>query len=158
MTERKINIREASVQEDSLIAEHFYHLWRDNDVPCDSIRSDWLEITIEFINRARKDLHYKAFVAEISGIVVGSASCQLFTGLYPNVLEDHYRKYGYIWGVYVESLHRNQGIGKKLILAMVDYLKSIGCTRVLLHATPLGKPVYKHLGFSDSNEMRLDLS
>jgi GNAT superfamily N-acetyltransferase len=158
MTQPNIKIREASPEEDSLIAEHFYHLWRDNDVPAESIRSNWHDITIQFISNARRDLFYKAFVAEINHTVVGSASCQIFTGLYPNVLEDHYRKYGYIWGVYVEFPHRNQGIAKKLILTMVDYLKSIGCTRVILHATPLGKPVYKNIGFFESTEMRLDIS
>ena len=158
VTEPTINIREARRHEDSLIAEHFYQLWRDNDVPADSIRSDWLDITLQFISRAGQELCYKAFVAEISGTIIGSASCQLFAGLYPHVLEDQYRKYGYIWGVYVEPPHRGKGIGKKLTNTAVDHLKSLGCTQVILHASPLGKPVYSSLGFSDSNEMRLDLS
>lgn len=38
-----------------------------------------------------------------------------------------------------------------------DCLKSLGCTRVILHASPFGKPIYSHLGFSESNEMQLDL-
>jgi GNAT superfamily N-acetyltransferase len=132
-------------------------LWRDNDVPTHSIQSDWLDITLQFIERARRELSYKAFVAEVDGRVVGSASCQLFAGLYPQALGDQYRKYGYIWGVYVEPAHRGQGLAKKLTLQAIDYLKSLGCTRVILHASPLGKPVYSSLGFSESNEMRLDL-
>lgn len=153
-----LNIREASPDEDSLIAKHFYQLWRDNDVPAESIRSDWLDITIQFISYARRELDYKAFVAEVDGKVVGSASCQLFAGLYPLVLEDHYRKYGYIWSVYVDPPHRGQGIAKKLTSAAIAHLKAMGCTRAILHASPLGKPVYSSLGFSDSNEMRLELS
>jgi ribosomal protein S18 acetylase RimI-like enzyme len=132
-------------------------LWRDNDVPTYSIQSDWLDITLQFIERARRELSYKAFVAEVDGRVVGSASCQLFAGLYPHVLAEQYRKYGYIWGVYVEPAYRGQGLAKKLTLQAIDYLKSLGCTRVILHASPLGKPVYSSLGFSQSNEMRLDL-
>lgn len=156
--EQALNIREASLQEDSLIAEHFYQMWRDNDVPARSIQSDWLDITLQFIDRARRELCYKAFVAEVNGTVVGSASCQLFDGLYPQVLTEKYRKYGYIWGVYVDLPHRGRGIGKKLTLMAIDYLKSIPCTRVILHASPLGKPVYSSLGFSQSNQMQLDLS
>ena len=57
--EKTINIREASLQEDSLIAEHFYQLWRDNDVPANSIESDWLDITLQFIERARQELGYR---------------------------------------------------------------------------------------------------
>jgi ribosomal protein S18 acetylase RimI-like enzyme len=158
LTERNINIREASPHEGSLIAEHFYQLWRDNHVPADSIRSDWLEVTLQFIEHARQELRYKAFIAEVGGLVVGSASCQLFAGLYPHVLEEEYRKYGYIWGVYVEPPYRGQGFAKKLTSMTCDYLKSLGCTRVILHASPLGKSVYSSLGFLESNEMRLDLS
>jgi len=155
--EQDIKIREANKQEDSLIARHFYQLWRDNDVPTQYIQYNWLEITLQFIERARQELCYKAFVAEIDGEVVGSAGCQLFAGLYPQALAEEYRKYGYIWGVYVEPPFRGQGIAKKLTGMTVDYLKSLGCTQAILHASPSGKPVYSSLGFSQSNEMRLDL-
>ncbi len=155
--EQAIAIREATLQEDALIAEHFYQMWRDNDVPAHSIEPEWFDITLQFIDRARRELGYKAFVAEVDGRVVGSTSCQLFAGLYPHVLTEEYRKYGYIWGVYVELSHRRQGIGKKLTLQAIGYLKSIHCTRVILHASPLGKPVYSSLGFSQSNQMQLEL-
>ncbi|BAZ70432.1 MAG: GNAT family N-acetyltransferase [Pelatocladus maniniholoensis HA4357-MV3] len=152
-----INFREATVQEDDLIAQHFYQLWRDNNVAPESIRSDWLETILEFIEHVRQELYYKAFVAEVDSKVIGSASCQLFAGLYPVPFTDNYRKYGYIWGVYVDFPYRGQGIAKQLTSMAIDYLKAIACTRVILHASPLGKPVYDRLGFVPSNEMRLDI-
>ncbi|NEP11400.1 MAG: GNAT family N-acetyltransferase [Symploca sp. SIO2C1] len=158
LTPENLNFREATPQEDSIIAEHFYQMWRDNNVPADSIKSNWLELELQFINEARQELCYKAFVAEVDNLVVGSASCQLFRGLYPNILVKEHRKYGYIWNVYVETPYRNQGLAKKLTLLACDYLKLLGCTRVILHASPLGKPVYDRLGFQQSNEMRLDLT
>ena len=156
-TKLNIAIIEASQNEDSLIARHFYQLWRDNDVAADSIRSDWQEIILQFINNARQDLFYKAFIAEVDGVAIGSASCQIFAGLYPQVLAENYRKYGYIWGVYVELAYRGKGIAKQLTNMAIAYLKSLGCTRVILHASPSGKQVYTSLSFSESNEMRLDL-
>lgn len=153
-----IDLREATAEEDSLIAKHFYKLWRDNDVPTDSIQADWCDITLQFINQARRELHYQAFVAEIGDAVVGSAGCQLFAGLYPQALAEHYRKYGYIWGVYVEPPYRGQGIAKKLTSMAIAHLKSLGCTKAILHASPSGKPVYSSLGFVSSNEMQLDLN
>lgn len=156
-TQLNINIREASQNEDSLIARHFYQMWMDNDVPDESIRSDWLETTLQFINNARQDLFYQAFIAEVDGVAISSASCQIFAGLYPQVLAENYRKYGYIWGVYVEPKYRGKGIAKQLTNMAIAYLKSLGCTRVILHASPSGKLVYTSLGFSESNEMRLDL-
>ncbi|MDJ0798801.1 MAG: GNAT family N-acetyltransferase [Calothrix sp. MO_167.B12] len=155
---KNINYRQARVEEDSLIAEHFCYMWQDNQVAPENIISEWLDETVEFINRARQELSYQAFVAESSGKVIASAGCQLFAGLYPHILTDNYRRYGYIWGVYVEPPHRNQGIAKQLMGMNINHLKAIGCTRAILHASPLGKPVYSSLGFSSTNEMKLDLT
>jgi GNAT superfamily N-acetyltransferase len=152
-----LNIRAAIASEDSVIAEHFYQMWRANDVAADLIQSDWQETTLAFIQHARQTLSYAAFVAMIDDRVVGSVSCQLFAGLYPLILQEQQRKYGYIWGVYVESPYRGQGIATQLMDAALAYLRSIGCTRAVLHASPSGKPVYTRMGFADSNEMRLDL-
>ncbi|MGQ4648986.1 GNAT family N-acetyltransferase [Lyngbya aestuarii] len=157
LTASNVNFRESTPQEDSLVAQHSYQLWRDNQVPAHSIRSDWLEVMLQFIADARRELYYQAFVAEVDSFIVGSVSCQLFAGLYPLALTAKYRKYGYIWNVYVESPYRGQGLAKKLTRTACNYLKSLCCTQVILHASPFGRPVYERLGFVDSNEMRLDL-
>ncbi len=153
-----IYIREATIEEDSIVAEHFYQMWLDIGFPEDSIDSSWLNITLEYIDYARQKLYYRAYVAEVDSKIVGSGSCQLFAGLYPLILEEKYRKYGYIWGIYVEKAFRDRGIGKKLTAQTVDYLKSLGCTRAILNASPQGKPLYDRLGFLPSNQMHLDLS
>lgn len=152
-----VRFRQAQVEEDTLIAQHFYQLWRDNEVPVDSIRPDWENTILQFISEARQQLSYQAFVVEVDSHVVGSAGCQLFAGLYPLALADSYRKYGYIWGVYVEPAFRGRGFAKTLTKMMIDHLHALGCTRAILHASPSGRPVYTQLGFTDSNEMRLDL-
>ncbi|MBD6615016.1 GNAT family N-acetyltransferase [Komarekiella sp. 'clone 1'] len=157
LTEKHIIIREATTKEDSLIAKHFYQMWLDIGVHESNIHLDWQNITRQFIEESRRDLFYKAFIAEIDNTVVGSASCQLFAGLYPIVFKDEYRKFGYIWGVYVEQSYRRQGIAKCLTNQAIEYLKVLGCTRVVLNASPSGKPVYSSLGFSEGNLMQLDL-
>ncbi|MBD0388523.1 MAG: GNAT family N-acetyltransferase [Nostoc sp. C3-bin3] len=156
-SEKYITIREATTEEDSLIAKHSYQMWLDIGVHESNIQLNWQNITLQFIEEARQDLFYKAFIAEVDNTIVGSASCQLFAGLYPNVFKDEYRKFGYIWGVYVEQSYRRQGIAKCLTNRAIEYLKVIGCTRVLLNASPLGKPVYSSIGFSEGNVMQLDL-
>ena len=153
-----IEIRETIPQEDSIIAEHFYQLWLDVGVPENSIKPNHHSLTLEFITQARQNLSYKGFVAEVDSVIVGSASCQLFTGLYSLILEEEYRKYGYIWGVYVQPSHRRKGIAKQLTNATIQHLKSINCTKAILNASPVGKPVYENLGFVPSNSMQLDLT
>ena len=153
-----IEIRETIPQEDSIIAEHFYQLWLDIGVPEKSIKPNHHSLTLEFITQARQNLSYKGFVAEVDSVIVGSASCQVFTGLYSLILEEEYRKYGYIWGVYVQPSYRRKGIAKQLTKATIQHLKSINCTRAILNASPAGKPVYENLNFVPSNSMQLDLT
>ncbi|MGI0484672.1 GNAT family N-acetyltransferase [Pantanalinema rosaneae CENA516] len=152
-----LSFRAATEQDDVILAQHFYHLWLDNGATANDIVADWQTVVQQFIDHARQTLNYQAFVVEANDAIVGSVGCQLFAGLYPLVLADHHRKYGYIWGVYVEAAYRGQGLGKQLTVQAIAYLKSLNCTRIMLHASPLGTPVYKRLGFSTSNEMRFDL-
>ena len=134
-------------------------MWLDNDVAEERIRADWQARVSAFIAVARRDLQFRAFIAESADFtVVGSASCQLFAGLYPDILEVEQRRYGYIWGVYVEPDHRRQGIARSLTQAAIRYLTALGCTHAVLHASPPGRPVYDGLGFLPThNEMRLPL-
>jgi GNAT superfamily N-acetyltransferase len=155
-TVNNISIREASV-EGTLICEHFYKMWLDVGIPEEAIEENWQEIILQFIENARQNLAYQAFIAKMDDIIVGSVSCQIYAGLYPNVIKSNHRKLGYIWGVYVEPMHRRQGIAKQLTNAAIEYLKNIGCTRVILNASPAGKPLYTSLNFVESNAMHLDL-
>jgi ribosomal protein S18 acetylase RimI-like enzyme len=153
-----VAFRAITAAEDPVIAQHFYRLWLDLGVPAASIQSDWLTLSLEFIAMARCNLQYQAFVAEVDGAIVGSASGQLFAGLYPQILATHHRQYGYIWGVYVEPAYRKQGIATQLTQLMVDHLKALGCTRAILNAAPNARSMYQKIGFCESNLMELDLS
>jgi len=158
LTQDAMRVRTGTLEEDALIANHFYQMWIDLEVPATAIEPDWLNITLEYIKQARHTLNYQAFVAEVNEQIVGSASCQRFAGLYPLILKAEHRNYGYIWGVYVEPAYRKRGIATQLTQQTIDYLKSLGCTHALLNASPLGKPVYDRLGFTTSNAMQLDLA
>jgi GNAT superfamily N-acetyltransferase len=152
-----ITIRSATVADDPLIAAHFYQMWRDNDVPAEAIAPNWQAEIQHYFDEARRSLGYQAFVAEVNDQIAGSAGCQRFAGLYPNILNDSYRQDGYIWGVYVEPAFRRQRIATQLTQQAIAYLCSIGCTHAVLNASPAGKRVYSRLGFADSNVMRRSL-
>jgi predicted GNAT family acetyltransferase len=59
--------------------------------------------------------------------------------------------------VYVVPEQRRRGLATALTRAALDYLRGIGCTHALLHASPSGRPVYTGLGFQPTNELRLEL-
>lgn len=155
MTEKILTIREAVKGDEIVIAEHLCHIALELGVSPNSIRQDWLEKTVQFIARARQELGYKSFIAEINNEVIGSASCQILE-LYPMVSEEYQK--GYIWGVYVDRAYRRQGVATKLMKQAMIYLKKIGCTKVVLHASDTGKLLYSSLGYVKSNEMVLSLA
>lgn len=153
-----IGYRAATVQDWPAIATHFYQLWLDNGLKPNDIRPDWQAHTLAFIQTAAEQLDYAAFIAETSdGTLIGSVGCQRFEGLYPIIFMPHYRRDGYIWNVYVEAAYRRRGVGQQLTQLAIDHLATLGCTRVVLHASPFGRPVYTRLGFESSTEMRRSL-
>jgi ribosomal protein S18 acetylase RimI-like enzyme len=154
MTTRMLTIREAIKQDEAIIAEHLCQIAIELGFPPSSIRQDWLEKTIRFIDYAHRELRYKGFVAEQDHRIIGSASCQLLE-LYPMVSEQYQK--GYIWGVYVEPFYRRQGVATELMQKAMIYLKEIGCTKAVLHASDQGKLLYSSLGYSESNEMVISL-
>jgi len=154
MTKRILTIREVIKHDEAIIAEHLCQIVCELGFPPNSIRQDWLEKTIQFIDYAHRELRYKGFVAELNDKIIGSASCQILE-LYPMV-SDQYQK-GYIWGVYVEPSYRRQGVATKLMHKAMIYLKEIGCTKAVLHASEQGKLLYSGLGYTESNEMVVSL-
>ncbi|MBD1874585.1 GNAT family N-acetyltransferase [Nodosilinea sp. FACHB-131] len=152
-----VTIRASNTTEDAVVAEHFYRMWRDLGVSENNIQPNWLDISLDFVQTARHNLDYQAFVAIAEDAIVGSVSGQRFAGLYPPILSPTHRQYGYVWGVYVEPAYRNQGVATRLTRLMVDYLRGIGCTKVVLNAAPKARSLYQKLGFDESNLMELNL-
>lgn len=155
MTTKTLTIREVMKQDEAIIAEHLCQIAIELGVSPRSIRQDWLKRTVQFIDYARRELRYEGFVAEQNNKIIGSASCQILE-LYPMV-SDQYQK-GYIWGVYVEPSHRRQGVATELMQKAMIYLKEIGCTKAVLHASNQGKLLYSSLGYAESNEMVVSLN
>ncbi|MBT5242078.1 MAG: GNAT family N-acetyltransferase [Rhodospirillaceae bacterium] len=151
---QNISIRPARPEDDDTLAEAFYKMWLDNGMTDADFIPDWKAATLSFMTETSHNNQGRAFVADNGGRIVGAAQCLISRKLYPQALKPDVRLDGYIWGVYVAPDHRRQGLAKQLTEACVGYLDNIGCTRVVLHASESGKPVYTALGFGSTNEMR----
>ncbi len=152
-----ISIRRAAAADDALVADHFRRMWLDNGVPEDAMVPDWRTRTLDFLEEGRAGEGAIGFVAESDGAPVGSLVAQRFGDLYPAVLTQAHRRYAYVWGVYVQPASRRAGVATALMNAAISGLRADGYSRVYLHATDMGRPVYAALGFEASNEMRLNL-
>ncbi len=60
---------------------------------------------------------------------------------------------GCIMNVVTVPRYRRQGIARRIMQAMLKWLTDQGIRHVTLHTTKMGRPLYKELGFVDSNEM-----
>jgi GNAT superfamily N-acetyltransferase len=64
---------------------------------------------------------------------------------------------GYIMNMVTLPPYRRQGIGRRMVQAMIEWLAKQGIHRITLHATEMGRPLYADLGFVNGNEMQLRL-
>lgn len=68
--------------------------------------------------------------------------------------------FGYLGSVAVERSRRRQGLGTRVVVALIDEARQLGLERVELHATDDGEGIYRALGFDERGgglEMRLVL-
>jgi GNAT superfamily N-acetyltransferase len=150
-------IRESGPDEDEILVRHYRALWDSYGVGEEFIRPDAEQVVRDFIKAGRDHYRMAGFLALTDDNVVGSAACQLHQLPYPEVTKRSFRNFGYIWHVFVDPVARRQGIATKLVEKAVDHLRSIGCTKAVLHSSPAGEAVYQRLGFQPAMEMRLDL-
>lgn len=136
------------------VAAAFRRMWHDIGIADADIVDDAEARVSDFVAAARD---FRSFVAEIDGGPAGVACGQRFAGLYPAIIREHVRDYGYVWGVYVEPHARRRGLGEALTRATVDALRDLGCSDVILHAAPQGRGIYERLGFVPTAEMKLPL-
>ncbi len=148
-------IRECAREEWPQFASHVRAMWQDIGAAEHQIKPRWQEEILQFMEIAAETGHFRGYAAVQNGQIVGSAGGQLFAGLSPALLTADFRQIGYIWGVYVRPEWRGLGIAQALTQSLVDYLQSLGCSQVRLHASPAGRPVYEKLGFLPSTEMRI---
>lgn len=63
----------------------------------------------------------------------------------------------YLLSMYTDPSFRRRGVASMVVQAAIDWCKSQGFPRLTLHASSMGRNVYKRIGFNRSWEMRLDL-
>lgn len=62
-----------------------------------------------------------------------------------------------IVNIYTEPAYRRRGVARRLMTAMLDWLRQEGYGTVCLHASDFGRRLYESLGFKATNEMRMPL-
>jgi GNAT superfamily N-acetyltransferase len=59
-----------------------------------------------------------------------------------------------VLNVFTERAWRRRGIARRLMEHAIAWSRAHGIARLVLHASPEGRPLYEQLGFEPTNEMR----
>ena len=62
----------------------------------------------------------------------------------------------FVVNMYTDPAHRRQGLAHLLMETMIAWARGEGHATLYLHASDEGRPLYDSLGFTATNEMRLD--
>lgn len=65
-------------------------------------------------------------------------------------------KIAYIFNLFTLPEFRHQGIARRIMQTILEWIKEVGIVIVTLHATEEGENLYKKLGFTLSKEMHLN--
>lgn len=64
-------------------------------------------------------------------------------------------RYGYIQSMCTDEHHRREGLAREVFAELMRWFDTIGVTRVDLHASAMGAPLYRSFGFVDPTEPEL---
>lgn len=108
------------------------------------------------INAEKENTSYQIkFTVDVEGEIVGSG----FLVVIQNIA--HVEPYGLVEYVYIDQDHRGKGYGTKLVNAIIEKAKEIGCYKLLAQSR-YGKDkvhaLYERFGFKDHGKnFRMDL-
>lgn len=97
-----------------------------------------LSIQYEFLNQT----NCHCFVAASENEIIGTGSL--------HIIQKTNRKMGLIEDVVVAPISKGNGVGKKLVEALVTQSKESGCYKTMLNTSENTAPFYEKSGFSKS--------
>ncbi len=151
-----IKIRTATPEDCAVILHHRRRMFEDMEEGSADDLDRMVEATAPWLDRALAEGSYRGWLAENPGgkVVAGGG---VLVSSWPAGPRDHYARRALIINVYTEPEFRRQGLARRLMLLMIQWLKDQAFSSVSLHASAAGRPLYDTLGFQSTNEMRLRL-
>ena len=100
---------------------------------------------------ARESPRRITWVADAGGPLVGMMNLAIFErmprpGRAPS-------RWGYLGNAFVRAAHRNQGIGSRLMAAVLDHAAENALVRVVLSPAERAIPFYQRAGFGPASEL-----
>lgn len=150
-------IRFARLSDADVMAQHRVAMFRDmgeieNTADAAALESSARARLIEQLASGE----YVGWLAEQDATVIGGAGA-LIHQYHPSPQNLRGRPTAYVLNVYIEPAHRNRGVATALMQAITRWCVEQDIPRISLHTSEAGRRVYERLGFTASNEMRIDV-
>jgi GNAT superfamily N-acetyltransferase len=150
-----VNVRLATVADLEHLLAHRVAMFRDMGEAAPAVLDGVREDARRYFTAAVPQGSYVAWLAEADGAVVAGAGVVI--AAWPGSPWDGQSRRAWILNVYTEPAWRRRGLARRLMAVVLDWCRAEGFSRVSLHASDEGRPLYAALGFVPTNEMRLTL-
>jgi GNAT superfamily N-acetyltransferase len=156
MPPNAIEFRTATPDDCAIILHHRRSMFEDMQEGTREDLDRMIDATVPWLAQALADGSYRGWLAQDpQGRVVAGGG--ILVSSWPAGPRDPVTRRAVILNVYAEPDFRRQGLARRLMLLMIQWLKDQGFSSVVLHASDAGRHLYETLGFQPTNEMRLSL-
>lgn len=152
----RFTVRRASTQDVETLVSHRREMFRDmgynDEAALESMSTRFLSWLLDRIRTSE----YIAWLAlAVNGSIAAGAGLWLMDWP-PHMIGTSSRR-GNILNVYTAREFRRRGLARLLTKTAIDWCRDNGVDTVILHASDEGRSLYESLGFTASNEMRMQL-
>jgi GNAT superfamily N-acetyltransferase len=151
------SIRRAALADIPIIVQHRELMFRDMGIPAAfeemaAAMESWLRQAI-----AAQTYHGWVAVSRDGHVVAGGGLVVIPWPPGPLSMDP---RCGFIFNVYTDPSHRQQGLARRLMDAIHEWCRADGLERLVLNASTFGKPLYEAMGYVVTNEpmMRVRLT
>jgi GNAT superfamily N-acetyltransferase len=150
-------IRPATIADIPHIVSHRERMFRDMELPA---RFDEMAAAFElWLRHALPSKTYLGWMA-VAGNGDVAAGAGLIVIPWPPGPVSMDPRCGFVFNVYTDPAHRQQGLARRLMDAIHDYCRAEGMERMVLNASTFGESLYQSMGYVRTEEpmMRLRLA
>lgn len=155
---RPVLLRRANVDDAALLAEHRISMFRDMATLQPELERPLRDACIAYFTDAIPNGEYVGWIATtLDGAEPIAGAGVQFRSLLPRATPSGDRlllgREGLVMNVYTVPSWRGRGVARQLMETIIAFAADVGIVRLVLHASPAGRPLYEKLGFTATREM-----
>lgn len=155
---RGIIIRKATLGDMDILIDHRRRMFSDLHPEIKFKTSNWLHDYKKFAKENMRKDRFAAFIVQTKGGVPVASGAVWVKDVPPRPTTAPFRtKEPYLLSMYTIPEYRGYGFATRIVKEAMKWSKKKGFVRMSLHASKMGRRIYKKLGWTRTWEMRINL-